>query len=376
MITDQASSLLWLWILQVAWWLTAMLPLAVAGILIALGLRALHRRARAIEKKPVPSEPGGFKNLLRDKYTHQALGQSMLFLILGGLALGGLVGFFLLGLLQPVAQKGIESGDVLKPEAAAPAGNGPSLDLISFLALMVGAVTVGVAVRTYHSLCRRAAELAESLTSREASRPLLVRWFHDSKKMGLVALIIGGWVCFGLIMQIAGFILLVVPWPAGLTNVSAAWATTAVIMVLVAGAVVLMLSLYAPSVWMGVRHFKLDIRYYRGNPTFKLIVNVVAALGAGPFGALLLMNLLYHLGIVPRTDQWFEFILPLWGLAYVLAYAAAILVQIRVCQNRGRDFSLVNIAVAFVVAFPASIPIFFLLFLLLLHFLSRLFGQV
>ena len=59
MTTDQTSSILWLWILQIAWWLAAMLPLAVAGILIALGLRALHRRARAIEKKPVSSEPGG-----------------------------------------------------------------------------------------------------------------------------------------------------------------------------------------------------------------------------------------------------------------------------------------------------------------------------
>jgi hypothetical protein len=48
MTADQTSSLLWLWILQIAWWLAAMLPLAAAGILIALGLRALHRQARAI----------------------------------------------------------------------------------------------------------------------------------------------------------------------------------------------------------------------------------------------------------------------------------------------------------------------------------------
>lgn len=34
---EQTSSLLWLWILQIGWWLGWMLPLALAGVLIALG---------------------------------------------------------------------------------------------------------------------------------------------------------------------------------------------------------------------------------------------------------------------------------------------------------------------------------------------------
>ena len=46
MTTDQTNSLLWQWILQVAWWLAYMLPLAPAVILIALGIRWLHHRAR------------------------------------------------------------------------------------------------------------------------------------------------------------------------------------------------------------------------------------------------------------------------------------------------------------------------------------------
>jgi hypothetical protein len=375
MTTNQTGSLLWLWILQIAWWLASMLPLAVAVMLIALGFRWLHHRARDIETKPVEAGPGGFKKVLRDKFSHLAIGQSMLFLILGGLALGGLLALFLQSFIQPEVQKVVEKGDLIRPEVAAPAGHGLSFDLISLLALMVGAVTVGWAVHTYRSLCRRAAELAGSLTGREASRPLLVRWFHDSKKMGLVALVLGGWVCFGLIMQVLGFILLVVPWPASLTKVPLAWATTGVIMILVAGSVVLVVSLYAPGVWMGVRNFKLDIRFYRGNPTFKLIVNVVAALGAGSFGALVFMNLLYHLGIVPRTGQWFDFTLALWGVAYVLAYAAAILVQILVCRARDKEFNLVNIALALVIALPGAVPIFILLFFLLSHFLARLFGQ-
>jgi hypothetical protein len=163
-----------------------MLSLSVAGILIALGLRVLHQRTRGIEKEPVESKPGGFVKLLRNKLTHQALSQSMLLIIFGGLALAGLVGLFLQGIIQPGVHKAIESGDLLKQEASVPAGNGPSLDFIFLLALMVGALMVILVGHTYRSLCRRARELSESFTSRDASRPLLVRWFHDSKKIGLV----------------------------------------------------------------------------------------------------------------------------------------------------------------------------------------------
>jgi len=299
----------------------------------------------------------------------------MISLIFGGLALGGLLGLFLQRLIQPGVQKAIESGGLIEPEVAAPPGHGPSLDFIFLLALVVGAVTVVLAVYTYRSLCQRAVELAESLTSREAPRPLLVRWFHDSKNLGLVVLVIGGWVCFGLIMQVVGFIVMVVPWPAGLTDVSFPWATNAVIWVLVAAGVILFLVPFVLAVWMGVRHFKLEVRYYRENPTFRLMVNVATALGAGPFGALLFMNLLHRSGIAPLTGQWFDFIPALWVLAYLLAYAVALLVQVYICRSRDRDFTLVNVAVAFIVAFPGSVPVFFLLFSLLAHFLSRLFGQ-
>jgi hypothetical protein len=375
MTANQTSSLLWLWVFQIAWWLAAMLPLSAAGILIALGLRALHRRARAIEKEPVESKPGRFVKLLREKFTHQALGQSMLLIIFGGLALGGLAGLFLQGLIQPGVQKVVESGDFLKQGAAASAGNRPSLDFIFLLALVVGAVMVVLAVHTYGSLCRHAGELAGALTSRDATRPFLVTWFHDSRKMGLIALVIGGWICFGLIMQVVGFIVVVVPWPASLTDVSFPWATNVVIWVLVAVGVILFLALFVPAVWMGVRHFKLDVRYYRENPTFRLMVNVSTALGAGPVGGLLFMNLLDRSGIAPLTGQWSDFIPTLWVLAYLLAYAAAVLVQVFICRSRDRDFTFMNIAVAFIIAFPGSVPVFFLLFSLLANFLSRLFGQ-
>jgi hypothetical protein len=58
-----------------------------------------------------------------------------------------------------------------------------------------------------------------------------------------------------------------------------------------------------------------------------------------------------------------------------VAYGVAILVQILVCRWRDRDFTLVHIAVAFIVAFPGSILAFYLPAYLFLYCLSRLLGQ-
>lgn len=375
MNTDQTSSLLWLWILQIAWWLAYMLPLAAAVILIALGFRWLHRRARDIEAKPVEAGPSGFVKLLRDKFSHMAIGQSMLYLIIGGLALGGMLVLFLQNFIQPEVQKAVEQGDLIKPEAAAPVGQGDPINLILFLALVLGALTVVMGIYTYNSLRQRATEAAARLTGREPSRPLLVRWFHDSKNMGVLSMVIGGWVCFGLLMQVVGLIVFIVPLPETLTNLSFQWAATAVICVIVALGGLMFLAFLAPSVWMGVRHFRLELRYYRENHTFRLMTKVSTAFFAGFFGALLCANLMYRLSISPINGDSFKLLGWVWYPAYLVAYGVAILVQILVCRWRDRGFTLVHIAVAFIVAFPGSILAFYLPAYLFLYFLSRLLGQ-
>jgi hypothetical protein len=296
MITDQTTSILWLWILQVSWWLAYLLPLAAAVILIALGFRWLHRRARDIESKPVEAGPGGFGKLLRDKFSHMAIGQSMLYLIIGGLALGGMLALFLQSFIEPEVQKAVEQGNLMKPETPAPSGQGDPINFILFLALVLGALTVVIGIYTYRSLRQRATEAASHLTGREPARPLLVRWFHDSKKMGVLALVIGGFLCFGLLMQVVGLIVFIVPLPESLTNQSFQWAATAVIWVIVAMGVLMFLAFLAPPVWMALRHFKLEVRYYQENPTFRIAVNVSTVFGAGAFGALLSMHLLNYLG--------------------------------------------------------------------------------
>lgn len=372
MTTDQPPPILWLWVLQVAWWLAYMLPLAAAVILIALGFRWLHRRARDIEAKPVETGPGGFVKLLRDKFSHMAIGQSMLYFIIGGLALGGLLALFLQSFIQPEVKKAVEEGGLLKPEAAVPPTQGDPIDFILFLALVVGALTVVMGIYTYRSLRQRATAAAAHLTGREPVRPLLVRWFHDSRKMGVLALVIGGFVCFGLLMQVVGLIVFIVPLPETLTNLSFQWATTAVIWVLVAAGMVLFLAPFVLAGWMGVRHFKLELRYYRENPTFRMMTNVSTGLFAGFFGALLCVNLMHRLDISPINDDLFELLGWVWIPAYLLAYGVGILVQLLVCRWRERDFSLVHIAVAFIIAFPGSIPASYLPAYLFLYFLSRL----
>jgi hypothetical protein len=296
MTADQTTSILWLWILQIAWWLAAILPLALAAILIAAGFRWLHRRARALEQKPVKPGPGGFGKLLRDKFSHLALGQAMVYLIIGGLALGGMLGWFLQSRIQPAIHKAVEKGDVVKPELTPSPGQGDHLGFILFLALVVGVLTVYLAIRKYRSLCQRAAEMAAQLRGQHSPRPLLVRWFHDSKKMGLLVTMIGAWLAFGLLMQVVGLAVFFVPLPASLAKTSFEWATTAVIWVLVAMGALMFLAFFGPPVWMGLRHFKLDIRWYQENPTYRMIVNVGAVFGAGAFGTLLTMHLLNYLG--------------------------------------------------------------------------------
>ena len=297
MTTDQTSSILWLWVLQVAWWLAYMLPLALAVIAIVLGFRRLNRRARAIEAEPVAPGPGGFLKIIRDKSSHVAISRFMLYLILGGMALGGMLALFLQSFIQPEVERAVEQGDLLKPEAADSVQSGASLDLILFLSLVVGVLTFVFVIYTYRSLCRRAAEMV-SQRADQSPRPLLVRWFHDRKRIGVLAMVIGGWLFFGLLMQVVGLMVIIIPVPEFLTNLSFRWTATVLICLLAVGMALLLFALYAPAVWMALRHFKLEVRYYEENEIFRTLVNVVTVFGAGAFGALLTMHLLTYLGTV------------------------------------------------------------------------------
>lgn len=72
MNSGEATSVLWLWLLGLAWGLGPWLALALAALLATTASRALHRFARRIETRPVGPEFHGFLGIFRDAILHRA----------------------------------------------------------------------------------------------------------------------------------------------------------------------------------------------------------------------------------------------------------------------------------------------------------------
>jgi hypothetical protein len=296
MAADQTSSLLWLWVLQVGWALAAWLPLALTAILIALAIRWLHYRAKSIEGKKV--EPGfvGFLKITRDYISHLTIGKAMTLAIIVGLALGGMIAVGLQKFIQPEVQKVIEQKDFPKPDAVGFSGQHISIDFILLLALVLGILMIVIGIRVYRLLRVRASEVAGRLENHHSSRPLLLRLFYDSPKMGVLVLVIGGFLLFGMLMQIVSLMLILVPLPRAITESSFPFVMTTFIWILSGLGIVLFLAFFGPSIWMGVRNFKLQLRYYRENRIFRASVNVSTTIFVCLFGALLNIWLINYLG--------------------------------------------------------------------------------
>ncbi len=378
MVTD-TGSVVWLWILQVALWLGWTLPLAAVAILIALGLRGLNRQARAIEREAV--EPGrhGFWKLTWNKIAHGAIGWSMWQLILGGLALGGALGLLLQALIEPAVHEATGEGSYAAVEAvAAPPTGDAVLDLILFLGLVLGVAILLLGVFAYRALRSRAGMTAAQLGDAWAARPLLVRWFNDSPGMGVLVVVIAGWVCFGIAMQVVGLVVVLVPVPETVTDLPLAWATPVMIGVVVAIGVLAFTALLGLPVTMGLRRVAMDVRHYRGNPTFRMIANASATIGGGLVGGLLYLHLLDRMGVLPASAGWGDIVLGvipgLWLLAYLLAYALAIVGQALLRRRVGTRFNLANVALACVLAALGAVPIFAVLWRLHLLVLAGILG--
>lgn len=295
-MTDQTYSLLWLWVLQVVWALATWLPLALVAILIALAIRWLHYRAKVIEAKKVESGFVGFLKITRDYIHHLTIGKAMFLSIIFGLALGGTIAVGLQKFIQPEVQGVIERKDFPRPDVEEFSGQHVSIDFIIFLALILGIFIIIISIRIYHMLKQRASEMAGELENHHSSRPLLVRLFHDSQKIGILVLAIGGFLFFGMLMQIVSLILILVPLPRLITGMSFPYATTAFIWILLAIGIALFLAFFVPSIWMGIRNFRLQLRYYHENRVFRTSVNVSTGVFVCLFGALLNMWLINYLG--------------------------------------------------------------------------------
>lgn len=342
------------WGLQVLWWLTLTLPIAAAIVGIVLVIRWLSGRARAIEERPVPTGPGGFTRLLTDKLRHLALRDAMLVAVIGGVAIGGSVGLLLQRSLAPAVQENMPSGPQPPPEAVTPPAHGASADVIFLAAMVLGSLTLGVAVRSYRRLRRQAADRAPQLAP-GAARPLLVKWFHDGRAVGITLVVAASWVAFGLAMQVAGFLLLMVPWPVDLSGVSIPWAEPVVTGALVVLGIVLFLGFFAPSVWMTVRHTRLEVRYYREHPTFRFLANAAATLLAGGLGALVFLALITRAGVVGSSGDWLDLRPALWLVAFLVAYALGIAGRIGYRRSVSRRFNFLDIAIALGMAVPGAV---------------------
>lgn len=295
MTPNQNYSLLWVWVLQVAWALAAWVPLALVAILIALAIRWLHYRAKSIEGKKV--EPGfiGFLKIARDYTTHLTIGKAMFLSITVGLALGGTIAVGLQKFIQPEVEKIIEQ-KASPTDFVESFGQHISIDFILLLALILAPFLIVIALRVNRSLRQRASELAGRMEIHQSSRPLLVRLFHDSAKLGVLVLAIAGFLFFGMLMQIVYLILVFLPLPRAITEISFPHVTTAFVWILLGLGISLFLAFFAPSIWMAIRNFRLQLRYYRDNRIFRIGVNVYTTILVCLVGGLLNMWLINYLG--------------------------------------------------------------------------------
>jgi hypothetical protein len=281
--------------LQVAWALAAWLPLALVAILIALAIRWLHYRAKSLEGKEV--EPGfiGFLKIARDYTTHLAIGKAMFLSIIVGLALGGTIAVGLQNFIQPEVEKVIEQ-KASPTDFVESFGQHISIDFILLLALILSLFLIVIGLRVYRSLRHRASELAGRMGKTQPPRPLLVRLFHDRAKLGALVLAIAGLLSFGMLMQIVYLMLVFLPLPRAITEMSFPHITIAFIWILSGLGISLFLSFFAPSIWMAIRSFRLQLRYYRDNRIFRIGVNVYTTILVCLVGALLNMWLINYLG--------------------------------------------------------------------------------
>jgi hypothetical protein len=157
-------------------------------------------------------------------------------------------------------------------------------------------VTVIIGVNVYRRLRRRAVELATRSAGRGAPKPVVVRLFYENKAIGIVILVIGCWVLWGLLCQIVGLAVFMFPGLRSLPSIPGV-ETAAIVFLVVLGAA-MFAALFAPSVWLSMRNFKLQFRYLRENRVARRLFYAQAVVLCGLIGIALnlyLINVLGHL---------------------------------------------------------------------------------
>jgi hypothetical protein len=293
MSPDITTSHFLLWLSGLAWVFGPWLSIAFALTLAALGMQWLHRFARSIETKPVKQ---GFFSVYWDLIMHRSISQVVLFLTIGSVAFAGLLGAGIHGIVQKNVQEIVETELSPDPETLINSTQEVSLDMIFLMGLIMAVVTVIIGIRTYKSLCRRAVELASDRGAGDGHRPFIVKVFYDNKKVGVVIMIVGCWFLWGLLTQIGGGVLMLVPLPRALTTASIPGVTTVVIYLIIFLGVLLFIAFLGPFAWFSWRNLKLQIRYIKENRSHRRLFYIQMIVFGGFFGYFLNLYLLQLLG--------------------------------------------------------------------------------
>ncbi len=259
-----------LWLLGLVWaygsWLV--LALALGGGVLAFAW--LDRLAAARESGRIEEGWRGVPGMIRNRLALSSLVSILKVVTVGAVAL---VGLATMGLQDFVREQ-------LPDETALPSDELPFAKEISFDFIMLGgvvllAMTVAAGALAWQALHRRAAAWSSSGASR-GRPPLLVRFYLRSRLAVLLLLVLGGYLVFGLVMQLFYLLVLLLPLPASLLTVSVPHVTLLTVFVLTLLWLGLVFVLLAPFTRLWLRRVNLWLREITENrialATWKLSV--------------------------------------------------------------------------------------------------------
>jgi hypothetical protein len=285
-----------LWLLGLVWsygtWVVLALALGGGVLLFA----RLDRIAEAVERGPILDGWRGIPGILRNRAFLAACVDAMKLVLVGALALTGVA----MAAFQGFVAGQLEAEPVDLAEL-------PSLEIgLDFLllgAVVVFAVTVVGGVMTWRTLRSR----AEAWVAAPAGRPvpLLVRLYLRPRLAGVLLLVLGGYLLFGAMMQVFYLVVLVLPLPRWLLEISvsgATWLAIAVLTVLWLGVVLVMA---APFARLRLRALHFWLRELAENRIALACLRVSVAVGVLLLGFYLDVWLLQALGTRFFPD-WFR----------------------------------------------------------------------
>jgi hypothetical protein len=297
MTLDQSTFQLWL--LGLVWTLGPWLALGFAAVLATLVIRKISDAARGVERKPVEEGVSGFFGVLRSSWLHGALTSSAAYIVFGCLMLGGFVAAGIQGFVRRnIHQSGREAVQeefVVPPISGPDSGGDAVFDWIVLGGLIMACVTITIGVIVYRRLHRHAVEVASRLPSRDSSRPLVVKLFYDKQATGIAVLVVGCWILWGLLSQMAGLAIYMSPGVSSLQSIPGV-ETAAMVFLAILG-IAMFGVMFAPLAWLSVRNIKMQVRHLQENRIALRLFYVNVVVSSALLGSLLnifLIDLLGH----------------------------------------------------------------------------------